>query len=73
MDGVLAAAVTAAVIAPSALLAWRWWLADKAETRKHELVMRQQVVQVEQKTLDGLAGRLSALESELKDLRWKKS
>lgn len=64
MDGVLAAVVALAGVG-GALVAWRWWLLDKAEGRK-------QVVQVDQKAIDSYAGRISALEAEIKDLRWTK-
>ncbi len=66
MDGALAAGV----IVAGALVAWRWWLSDKTAGRAHELEIRKQVVAVDQKALDAIPGRLSALESDLKELRW---
>ena len=68
MDGL----VGAAVVVAGALVAWRWWLADKSATRAHELEVRKQVVAVEQKALDAIPGRLSALEADVQALRWKK-
>ncbi len=68
MDGALAAVVVVA----GALVAWRWWLTDKTASRMHELELRKQAVAVEQKTLDAMPGRLSAIESDIKELRWKK-
>lgn len=69
MDG----SVAALVVAVAGLIAWRWWLDSRREHRAHELELRKQVVTVEQKTLDGLAGRMASLEDEVKRLGWKKT
>lgn len=84
MDGLVAVGVVVA----GALVAWRWWLDTKtrlatfahargadesAATRAHELELRKQVVAVDQKTLDGLAGRMTAVEEQVKTLGWKRA
>jgi len=71
MDGAVGAVIALAVVS-GGLVAWRWWLADKTAGRAHELEMRKQVVAVEQKTLDGLAGRMATLEDRVTQLGWKK-
>ena len=69
MDGILVAAVTVPGVA---LVAWRWWLNDRAASRAHEMSLRQQVVQVEETTLRGLPSRVQALEMAIKDAGWRK-
>ncbi len=69
MDGALAVLV----VVIGGLIAWRWWLVDKAATRLHEMALRQAVVVVDQKALDALPARIGALEEELKGIRWKKA
>ncbi len=63
-----------AVIVAGALVAWRWFLAahvaDKAHQRAHELEIRKEVVKADQKAIDAMLGRLSALESDVSSLRW---
>lgn len=69
MDGLLVAAVT---VPSLGLVAWRWWLSDRAAMRAHELALRQQVVQTEEATLRGLPLRVQALEVAMKDAAWRK-
>lgn len=69
MDGVVAALI----LSVGGLVAWRWWLDSRREQRAHELELRKQVVAVEQKTLDGLAGRMTSLEEQMKTLAWKRA
>ena len=69
MDGLLVAAVT---VPSLGLVAWRWWLSDRAAARAHELALRQQVVQVEESTLRGLPSRVQALEMAVKEAAWRK-
>lgn len=69
MDGLVAAVVVVA----GGLVAWRWWLDSRREQRAHELEIRKQVVSVDQKTLDGLAGRMTAVEEQVKTLGWKRA
>lgn len=69
MDGFLAASVTVPLVG---LVGWFLWMRDRREERAHQVALRGLVVQVDQVKLDSMAGRLSALEAELKELRWKK-
>ena len=69
MDGLLIAAVT---LPTAGLVAWRWWLVDRAAARAHEVTLRQQVVQAEESVLRGLPLRVQALEVAVKDAAWRK-
>lgn len=69
MDGLLVAAVT---LPFAGLVAWRWWLVDRASARAHEAALRQQVVQAEEAVLRGLPLRVQALEVAVKDAAWRK-
>ena len=52
-------------VAAGGLVAWRWWLTERAAERRER-------VQVDQKALDALPGRISALEQQVKELEWRK-
>lgn len=52
-------------VAASGLVAWRWWLTERAAERRERVV-------VDQAKLDALPTRLSALEQQVRDLEWKK-
>lgn len=71
MDGLLGAAVALAGLGAAlgaALVAWRWWLADRAEERK----LRAEAVRVDVEALRLLPGRVAELEQQLKTLAWRK-
>jgi hypothetical protein len=69
MDGFLTAAVTVPV---AGLVAWRWWLADKAAARSHELALKQQAERAEDAMLRALPARVQALELAVKEAAWRK-
>jgi hypothetical protein len=60
----LLGAVTVLGVAGCGLVAWRWWLADKAAARTER-------VAVDQAKLDSLPVRLMALEQRVTDVEWR--
>lgn len=63
MDALLGA-VTVLGVAGCGLVAWRWWLADKAAARTERVV-------VDQAKLDALPARITALEQRVTDIEWR--
>ena len=64
-----------AIVAASALVAWRWFLAahvaDKAQQRQHELALKAIVVQVDQHALEAAIGKVRQLEDRVKTLEYR--
>lgn len=63
MDALLFA-LTVLGVSAVALVAWRWWLADRALERRER-------VAIDQAKLDALPHRISALEQRLEQLEWR--
>lgn len=72
MDGVLGAVVAAGGIG-AALVAWRWWLNDRADERKTQADAAAAAAKADSETLRLLPGRVAELEAQVKNLAWRKS
>lgn len=59
------------LLAAAALLAWRWWLADRTAQRAHELELHTRHVTVEQAALDEDRAKVRNLEKRVKDLEYR--
>ena len=68
MDGV----VTAGLLTVAALVAWRWWLEDRAAAREHEAALRALVVKAEETEIRQLPEKVASVERRLKELEWRK-
>lgn len=66
-------------IAAAALVAWRWWLTDRAEARRlaaseaaEERHLRAEAMKLDLELLRKLPARVDELEHTVKQLGWKK-
>lgn len=75
MDGLLGAVAFGVF----SLVAWRWWLTDRAEARRvatseaaEERQLRKESLRVDMEEIRKLPARITELESSVKALGWKK-
>ena len=68
----LVVAAVFALLAAAGLVAWRWWLSDRAATRAHGLELHARQVVVDQAAIDGAVAKVRALEERVKSLEYKR-
>ena len=70
MDGYVVAVVVLGVFA---LVAWRWWLADRTAARTHEAALHGKAVDAATAAQLAVQGKLAALEDRVRALEYRKA
>ena len=71
--GAVIGAAVAGMATLAALVAWRWWLADRTAERAHVAALHGRSVDTSQRALDALPGKMQALEERVRALEYRKT